>query len=248
MSLSERSIQVDTHTHTYASGHAWSTLRENCRAAADFGLRGICMTEHGPAMEGGISGFAPYAFRKIPKEIYGVRVIPGVEFNILDKTGKLDITDTDALRHVEFGIASLHDVIMPRTTRADHTEAYIRALEHPAVHILGHPGYAYFEHDPEPIVLAAKRLGKLLEINENSFASRAGSRENCLVFARLCKQHDVQVCVSTDAHFDADVGKTPMAFAMLDEVAFPPELILNLDADKFFAWLDAVNANRAARK
>ena len=29
---------LDTHTHTLASGHAYSTIRENARAAAEKGL------------------------------------------------------------------------------------------------------------------------------------------------------------------------------------------------------------------
>ncbi len=162
---------------------------------------------------------------------------PGVEFNILDKTGRLDITDPAPLSCVRFGIASLHDVTMERTTRRDHTDAYVAALCHPHVHMVGHPGYSYFPHDPEPVVMEAKKRGKLIEINNSSFGFRSGSRDNCLAFARLAKQHDVRVCVSSDAHVAASVGSVGHALALLAEVDFPPELVLNRSMDDFFQFL-----------
>lgn len=240
-----RVIQVDTHTHTTMSGHAWSTLDENCRAAAEMGLAGICLTDHGPAMDRGMPWFGPCSFPRLPHSLHGVVVVPGVEFNILDRTGRLDIDRDEALRHVRFGVASMHDVTMPRTTRVDHTDAYIAALANPAVHMLGHPGYSYFDHDPEPIVREAKRLDKLIEINNASFSSRQGSRDNCMAFARLCKAHDVRVCVSSDAHVHTAVGRVDEALAMLDEAGFPDELILNLDANAFFAHVSGSDARSA---
>lgn len=238
MSHFQRAIQIDPHTHTTMSGHAWSTLDENCRAASALGLAGICVTDHGPAMDRGMPWFGPCSFPRLPDSLYDVKIIPGVEFNIMDETGRLDIEQEEALRHVRFGIASMHDVTMPRTTRKNHTDAYVAALANPAVKMLGHPGYSYFEHDPEPIVLEAKRRGKLIEINNSSFSSRAGSRENCVAFAKLCKRHDVRVCASSDAHIHTAVGCMDEALGMLAEMKFPEELILNMDAEAFFAYVN----------
>ena len=44
---------LDAHTHTIASGHAYSTLLENVAYAADMGLELLGVTDHAPAMEGG---------------------------------------------------------------------------------------------------------------------------------------------------------------------------------------------------
>ena len=41
---------IDTHTHTYLSGHAYSTIFENITVAAQKGLQGIVNTDHSPAM------------------------------------------------------------------------------------------------------------------------------------------------------------------------------------------------------
>ena len=44
---------LDLHTHTTASGHAYSTLTEMMNAAADRGLAIYGCSDHGPAMSGG---------------------------------------------------------------------------------------------------------------------------------------------------------------------------------------------------
>ena len=44
-------FRLDSHTHTLASGHAYCTLLEMVRAAADRGLELICITDHAPGME-----------------------------------------------------------------------------------------------------------------------------------------------------------------------------------------------------
>ena len=41
---------LDTHTHTLASGHAYSTIREMAAAAADRGMQVLALTEHAPEM------------------------------------------------------------------------------------------------------------------------------------------------------------------------------------------------------
>lgn len=43
-------IVADTHTHTLASGHAYSTIMENVHWAAQKGLSFLCITEHAPEM------------------------------------------------------------------------------------------------------------------------------------------------------------------------------------------------------
>ena len=48
-------IIAETHSHTVACSHAYSTITENARAAAQKGLHFLCVTEHGPAMKDGAS-------------------------------------------------------------------------------------------------------------------------------------------------------------------------------------------------
>ena len=41
---------LDTHTHTIASGHAYNTINEMVRSAADKGLKLLGITDHAPMM------------------------------------------------------------------------------------------------------------------------------------------------------------------------------------------------------
>ena len=39
-------IKTDTHTHTIFSGHAYSTIEENVRAAKEAGMEALGITDH----------------------------------------------------------------------------------------------------------------------------------------------------------------------------------------------------------
>lgn len=43
-------IELDVHTHTVASGHAFSSLQEMAQAAAGKGLKLLGITEHSPGI------------------------------------------------------------------------------------------------------------------------------------------------------------------------------------------------------
>uniref|UniRef100_UPI003FEF4C9F PHP domain-containing protein n=1 Tax=Parabacteroides distasonis TaxID=823 RepID=UPI003FEF4C9F len=43
---------LDVHTHTVASGHAFSTLQEMAVAASEKGLKLLGITEHAPGRRG----------------------------------------------------------------------------------------------------------------------------------------------------------------------------------------------------
>jgi putative hydrolase len=235
--LTDLKIAVDTHTHTVLSGHAWSTLEENARAAAKNGVKIMCVTEHGSHMPGSGPYFLTHSMRMLPPSIDGVRLLKGLEFDIIDYSGQVCLQEK-YMPNIEFGVVSMHDVCIKPGSRAQHTEAYLAALQLPRVDVVGHPGQPKFPCDEEAIVLEAGRLGKMIEINNNSFSARQGSKENCARFARLCRQHDVRVCVASDAHYSSMVGNVPLALAMLEELAFPQELIVNATVERFEDYLE----------
>ncbi len=43
---------VDVHTHTVASGHAYSTITEIAKHAGEIGLAGVAVTDHAPLLQG----------------------------------------------------------------------------------------------------------------------------------------------------------------------------------------------------
>lgn len=62
---------LDLHTHTVASGHAYCSIREMAKAAADKGLELLGITEHAPAMPGTCHNFYFHNLRWFPERCTG---------------------------------------------------------------------------------------------------------------------------------------------------------------------------------
>ncbi|MCL2000019.1 MAG: PHP domain-containing protein [Planctomycetes bacterium] len=234
-------IMVDTHTHTVLSGHAWSTLRENAVAAAKKGLYGFCLTDHAHALPGSGPFFRTAAQRMLPVIMEGVRIYSGVEANIVNLDGGLDVDDKQ-LFATEFCIGSLHDLCTKPGTSSENTNAFIGALRHPCVDILGHIDDYRTPNEFSVVVSEAGRLGKLVEINNNSILIRRGGRERVEELARLCAVLGTRVAVASDAHLDDMVGSVTPALELLERIGFPEELIVNRSADAFKEYLNERNA------
>lgn len=230
-------LLVDTHTHTVASGHAYSTLRENALMAAQKGFEAFCCTDHGPGIEGGAPDFIITVLASLPDVIEGVRMIRGCELNIMDYKGTVDLREK-YMKRSEFLIASLHEVTIPQGSVEENTAALTGALANPYIDVVGHPGNPQYPVHIEEVVDMAHRQNKLIEINNHSFFHRKGSEPNCTQFIRLCKQKGVRITVSSDAHSCYNVGVFDTAIAKLEEEKFPEELIVSRSLSAFTEYLD----------
>lgn len=130
---------MDLHTHTIASGHAYNTLREMAKAAADRGLEILGITEHAPMMPGTCHNYYFHNLKTVPRELYGIRLFLGAELNILNPQGEVDLNEAE-LRGMDIGIASLHLPCMKPGTREENTSAYLNAMKNPYVNIIGTSG------------------------------------------------------------------------------------------------------------
>lgn len=229
-------LVVDAHTHTIASGHAYSTIEEMAKEAANKGIEMFAVTDHAPAMEGAPPTYYFSNLREIPDEICGVKVIKGVEANIIDYSGKLDLPER-ILKRLDFVIASLHDVCIEPATVEQHTNALIRVLENPYVDVVAHPGNPLFPVDIEKVVRAAAENNKLIEINNNSFYVRKGSEKNCEEFVRTCCKIGVRMVCSSDAHISYGIGKFDKVLELFDKVDVPEDLVLNTTVEKFEEYI-----------
>ena len=78
-------MKIDLHTHTIASGHAFGTLFENVKEAKSKGIELLAVTDHGPTLPGSAPRTYFMCGDRIPKVIEGVRVLFGVEANIINE-------------------------------------------------------------------------------------------------------------------------------------------------------------------
>ena len=231
-------IIADLHTHTIASGHAYSTINELALAAAEKGLRGLAVTDHGPALPGGPHRYHFCAMRFIPRTIAGVRIFRGVEANILDPQGGLDL-DQAVLADLDFVMAGLHESCGFCGRGIDlNTQAVLAAMENPRVRCISHPGNPVFPLHYEEIVRGALKTGTALEINNSSLGlSRKGSCDNCREIARLCAEMGTQVLIGSDAHISQGVGVFDDALQLIDEAGISEGQVVNANWERLLAFL-----------
>ncbi|MDA3730237.1 phosphatase [Niameybacter massiliensis] len=236
-------LLTDMHIHTVSSGHAYSTVDEIARFAGEKELKIIAITDHNSGLPGGAHDFHFHNLKAIPRQLYGVTVLRGMEANIIDFDGNIDATE-DTLGGLDFTIASMHPPCLRFGDKEEVTRAMIGAMENPFVKILGHPGDDRYPFDHEAVVLAAKRTGTILEVNNASLKPggfRPGVRENLISVLGLCKQYNVPVMANTDAHIAYAVGEFEESIRLFEEVDFPQELILNLHPERILDFIALKN-------
>lgn len=234
-------IIADTHTHTLATDHAYSTVSENAAAAAERGLLAMAMTEHSPSMPGAPGMLHFNNLGMIPREINGVTIIKGIEVNIMDYDGALDLPHR-YLQRLEWVIASMHTTNLDPASQEEHTRGWLNVAKNPLVDVIGHCGDGRYAFDYERVLPEFKKHDKIVEINSHSFYARPNSEENCETVARLCKMLEIPVVVSSDAHFHNRIGDFGKSIELLEQIDFPERLILNADRERFFSALESRKA------
>jgi putative hydrolase len=238
-------IAIDAHTHSVASGHAYSTIDEMARGAKRNGALGFVLTDHGPGLPGGTHRYHFGNLRVLPARIEGVRFLKGIEANILDEEGGIDI-EGSWLEGLDFVLAGLHEICMAPRDRAGNTRALAAALANPLVDAVSHAGNPVYPIDARAVVLAAREHGKAIEINNSSFTIRSGSDQTCRGIARLCVETGTRVVCGSDAHYWMDVGRFDRVLALFDEIGMPEELVVNASEAAFDAFLAERRAERKA--
>lgn len=234
---------ADTHCHTIASGHAYSTIKEIAECASQAGMKIIGMTDHGPSMSGGPHIYHFGNLRIMPDYIGDVRVLKGVEANIMDYKGTLDMPEF-VLDKLELVIAGFHDICLTPGTVEENTSAMIGAMKNPLVDIIAHPGNPQFTIDIEKIVDCAIETGTLIEINNSSFGnSRKGSAENCKLIAAAAKRKGALLTTGSDSHICFHAGRFDKVLALFEELQIPEELVVTSHPQKLVDFLNKKGKN-----
>lgn len=233
-------IAADLHCHTIASGHAYSTVEEVIRAAAEAGLDAVAITDHGPSMPGSLPTWYFENMKVIPHKALGVEVFRGIEANIIDDAGNLDAS-ADQMKNLNFVLASCHTVTISGPDADYYTSACINAMKSPRVNVLSHPDDGRMPVHYAEIVRAAAETHTLLELNNHSlsaFAPRLNARENLKEMLKHCCKLGVPVVISSDAHVSFAVGHFENSIAFAKELDFPKELIANTSLEKLKTLLE----------
>lgn len=231
-------LPVDLHTHTIASGHAFSTVKEMAELAAQKGLQMIAVTDHGVRMPGGPHEYYFYKLLDLPGFINGVKVLKGVEANIIDANGALDMPP-QILDSLDIVLGGFHaGTGYENGSVEENTRALVAAINNPRVHLITHPGNPDYPVDIERIVQAAKVAGKAIEINNSSLLrSRPGSSLRCMEFVRRAKKTGALLAINSDAHNCFEVGETAKALEIVENIGIKPAQILNSSVETVREYL-----------
>jgi putative hydrolase len=236
-------ISIDTHTHSIASGHAYSTIDDLAQAARGRGIEGFVLTDHGPAMGGAPHRYHFGNLKVIPKILFDVKFYTGIEANILDKKGNTDIPHQYG-GTLDFILAGFHEICFEPRSEKDNTKALIAVIANPLVDAISHPGNGAFPINIDAVTDAAKAYDKVLEINNASFRVRSGSTDNCRAIVQKCVEKGILMCCSSDAHYRTNIGVFTEALTILKEANATPEMIINSSVEKFEAFIERRKALR----
>ncbi len=240
-------LTADYHTHTPYS-HGKNTVYENAKAAKDKGLKQIAITDHG--FNHLLFGLKRKRLSDLRSEINeaehftGVKVLMGMESNIISLSGKTDMKESD-LKYFDVYLCGIHEVLRfasfsdmfniffknyaaykfgkkpSQKVIENTTKAYINVIKNNPVDILTHINYKCYCNLTE-VAKCCADYGTYIEINTKK---RHISAEELNSMA----QTGVRFVIDSDAHSADRVGDTKIADELLAEADIPLELIDNIE-------------------
>jgi DNA polymerase (family 10) len=201
-------IRGDLQAHTTDSDGR-DSLAEMARAAEELGYEYLAITDHTQAVRV-TRGLDREGFRRQMKRIDRLNVslrkltvLRGAEVDI-HPDGSLDLDDA-ALAALDLVVVSIHSAF--DLSERDQTRRIVRALQHPAVDVLGHPTSRLIGRrgglrlDLEQVAHAAASEGVLLEVN-----AQPDRLDLDDVAVRSALDAGATLVISTDAHAVAELG------------------------------------------
>ena len=233
-------IRGDLQLHTTWSdgAHSLADLAAGVRAK---GYQYMAVTDHSKSatVAGGMNEAQVVQMiaevRALNARLRGFRVLAGCEVDIR-ADGSLDFSD-EILAQLDLVQVSIHSRF--KMSREDMTRRIVRAVQHPLVHILGHPTgrligeRAPYEVDVEAVLQAAKLGGVAAEINASP--SRLDLND---LHARRAKDLGIPITISTDAHAIPQLDYMRYGVAVARRAWLAPADVLNTrPASALASWL-----------
>lgn len=239
-------IEKDLHTHTVYS-HGTGSILDNARAAQNKGISLIGITDHGfnhPFYRMKRSELA-----KMKKEceeafeLTGVKVLLGVEANIIGVSGKTDVKISD-YADLDLYLAGMHRMVLsdklsdyfslffpdlavsflklkPSKALVKRcTAAYINAIKTQPIDVLTHLNYYCFSNAVE-VAKCCADYGTYLEINTKK--THLSDEE----WQEIIDKTDVGFVIDSDAHSPGRVGDNALTKELFSRVNFPKNRIFN---------------------
>jgi putative hydrolase len=238
----------DYHTHTQYS-HGTGTVLDNAKAAAAAGLKQIAITDHGfrHLLYHMNRSEIPYLVRDAQEaeRQTGVRVLTGVESNLIGSDGTIDVKAKD-YEFLDIILCGFHKLVLPkripdlfsyarlnidwvigRHTKRQiekNTDMYLRALDRYPIDVITHINYCA-RVDLKRVAEKCAEHGTYLELNGKRISF---TREEFLSMLET----PVRFMANSDAHSAGRVGDTALADGLLRGLDIPPGRIANAGTEE----------------
>ncbi len=190
------------HCHSTHSDGA-NSIKDMAEACRKLGFEYLGISDHSMSVYYA-NGLPPARVKaqhkeidKLNAEMKNFRIFKGTECDILPD-GKLDYPE-EVLASFDFVVASIHSSM--NMTEEQATKRLIKAMQHPAVRILGHPtGRLILSREGYPInhrkvIDAAAELGVCIEINASPYRFDLDWR-----YCKYARDRGVPISINPDAH------------------------------------------------
>jgi len=240
-------LRYDLHTHTTFS-HGKGSIEDNVKEAILKGLETVGISDHGP-------GHVTYGVKRSNiavmrseverlKPLYpGIEILLGVEANIINPSGRLDVTEEE-LKQFDYLLAGYHYGVFgekpafalgihaqnlivsgwfhqsTKQQKKRNTDLAMRAIYENEIKILTHPGDKG-PFDIKEIALACADRGTLMEISTwHNWLTVDGIKQ--------AAKTDARFVISSDAHTSERIGDCQGAVDRIKEAGLDFERVENL--------------------
>lgn len=246
----------DYHTHTLFSDST-NTVRGVLNAARKKGLKEVAITDHGFCNKW--LSLTPFKFRwqarrieKIKKDFPDIRVLHGIEADIIDGNGTVDMLP-DELMAVDILLVGFHrftdstsykdyfrfviyngflsNIFKPDKKRIDmNTQSYIEAIKNYPIDVITHLNH-HAAVDVEKVCRVAAEYGTMIEINIKHF--------NLVEpYINILLASGCTFIVNSDAHKLKRIGDFSRAEEVIKKYDIPEDRIANLNKKPTFTRLN----------
>jgi len=236
-------IQFDLHVHTLFSLCGIHTVLELLERAKVLGMKGFAVTDHGQTLGGRLNN--PF-FERFVSPYPDVKILKGVECNILDGMGKID-APRSFMNFIDVVLLGIH----PNTPRGQSADAYTDMLiaamrKNPCVDIITHPNDPNYPVDYRRLAREAKSAGAALELNNSKILYARAGVESAVELVEACRGEGCLLAVNSDTHAIHELGLDDSVRPVLEAARFPEELIVNRDEESALEFIGRRRVNKKA--
>jgi len=235
-------IQFDLHVHTIFSHCGIHTVLELLAHAKNLGMKGIAVTDHGQAL-GGCRLNNPF-FERFRSPYPDVKLLKGVECNIVDDKGKIDVP-WHFIKFIDVVLLGIH----PNTPAGAGVDAYTDMLiaairNNPCIDIITHPNDPTYTVDYRRLAREAKKFGVALELNNSKILYARMEVGSAYELVEACRDEGCCMALNSDTHAIHELGLDDSVRPILEEVGFPEELIVNRTEESVLEFIESRRKNK----